>query len=99
MSYLYLRNNSPLERFTRIEIAADGGDDLTLEMGKAYDLSTTELARARVYVEMISSTEPPSDAGGSTPSGGSGSIVITEKGDPAVDPSSKPDGTIWFEVT
>lgn len=65
MSYLYSKNNSPEDRFEQIAIGSDVGAVLLLRKGRTYDLSETEAARARMYVDMVSSEDPPTD-GGST---------------------------------
>jgi hypothetical protein len=52
MAYIYSSNVDPLARFDQIEIQLDNGSTAILEQGKAYDLSSAELARARRYVVM-----------------------------------------------
>jgi hypothetical protein len=50
--WTYTRNKRPQDSFTSAGIQLDTMELLTLEMGHAYDLTPTELARARQFVEM-----------------------------------------------
>lgn len=59
--YTYVSNVSPSDGFDRVDIALDNGQKATIRKGNSYDLSATEVARARRYVVMVSS------GAGSTP--------------------------------
>jgi hypothetical protein len=54
-SYLYSQNVSARDRFTQIELQLDNGKVATLRQGNAYDLTATEVARARSFVTMVPS--------------------------------------------
>jgi hypothetical protein len=51
-SYTYVSNVSPSDGFDRIDIPLDNGQKTTIRRGSSYDLSATEVARARRYVVM-----------------------------------------------
>lgn len=62
MPYVYVKNNSPRDRFQKIAIQMDNGETSVIEMGLAYDLTANEVARASRYVVLesgsVTSTEP-----------------------------------------
>lgn len=55
--YTYVSNVSPSDGFDRIDILLDNGQKTTIRRGSSYDLSANEVARARRYVVMASSTD------------------------------------------
>jgi hypothetical protein len=50
--YTYVSNVSPSDGFDRIDIPLDNGQKTTIRRGNSYDLTATEVARARKYVVM-----------------------------------------------
>lgn len=58
MSYHYQSNVSPRDRYEFIEIQLDNGSTVALQRGSRYNLSETEVARARRYAVMILSGSP-----------------------------------------
>jgi hypothetical protein len=62
-SYLYSQNVSARDRFTQIELQLDNGKVATLRQGNAYDLTATEVARARSFVTMVPSGSAPAPSG------------------------------------
>jgi hypothetical protein len=58
MSYLYASNLDPLSGVDQIEIMLDTGDTALLTMGKRYDLTATEAARASRYITLVASDLP-----------------------------------------
>jgi hypothetical protein len=61
MAYLYSSNLDPIAQFSQIEIQLDIGSSAILKKGERYDLSSSELARARIYVVMEPSDLPASE--------------------------------------
>src|ERR1700759_1610313 len=61
-TYLYSENVSPRDGFSQLELMRDDGSAMIIERGNAYDLSATELARARAYVVMTPYAGPPTNA-------------------------------------
>jgi hypothetical protein len=55
--YTYVSNVSPSDGFDRIDILLDNGQKTTIRRGSSYDLSANEVARARRYAVMVSSTD------------------------------------------
>lgn len=97
MSYLYVANNDTANRFDQITIQADNGSLLLLRMGRAYNLSEGELARARRFVVLTDSSQPPEpvDSGGGS---GSGNLIVTNVGDAIPSPVGQAVGTLWVRV-
>jgi hypothetical protein len=60
-SYLYASNVSPRDSFNRIDLQRDDGTKLTLRRGGAYDLTSNELARARRYIVLTSTSNVTTD--------------------------------------
>jgi hypothetical protein len=58
MSYLYASNLDSLDRRSQLEIQLDNGTSAILRKGHFYELSSTELARARQYIVLTSSATP-----------------------------------------
>jgi len=58
MSYRYVSNVSPQDRFDQLEILMDDGSSGILKRGVYYDLSATEVARASQYIVLVLSSEP-----------------------------------------
>jgi hypothetical protein len=58
MAYLYASNVSPRDGFSQIDLQMDNGRKLTMRLGGVYDLSATELVRARRYIVLTSSSSP-----------------------------------------
>lgn len=58
MSYYYAGNLDSFNRLDQIEIQLDNGDTAILRKGHYYDLTAGELARARQYITLTSSTVP-----------------------------------------
>lgn len=58
MSYLYASNLDPLSGVDQIEIMLDNGDTALLTMGKRYDLTAAEAARASRYITLVASDLP-----------------------------------------
>ena len=50
MAYLYSSNVNPKDRFQRLELQLDSGETIVLLMGRAYDLTASEVARARRFI-------------------------------------------------
>lgn len=61
MAYLYTDNVSPQDRFERFTLQLDNGQSAILRKGSAYNLSATELARARMYIVLVSTSDPVAD--------------------------------------
>lgn len=61
MSYLYASNIDTLDRRTQLEIQLDNGSTALLRMGHFYDLTTSELARARQFIVLTSSSNTPDE--------------------------------------
>lgn len=97
MPYLYVANNDTANRFDQITIQADNGSLLLLRMGRSYNLSEGELARARRFVVLTDSSQPPepADSGGG---GGIGNLIVTNIGDPLPSPVGQSAGTLWVRV-
>lgn len=99
MSYLYLENVDPRDRFSQLSLLRDNGSLLTLTRGRPYDLSMAELDRARRFVVMIDSTSLPADnGGGGTPSSGSNNVIVTLSSESDPNPSGYEERTIWWKV-
>lgn len=79
MSFLYVSNVNLHDRFDQIGLQMDNGSYAVLRKGHTYDLSASELARARKYVVMTDSSLSPEAPGtGNAGSSGSGfSFVAT----------------------
>lgn len=56
--YRYQQNADPQSRFTHISIRLDNGLTALLELGKTYDLTLSEVARASQYISLVSSSDP-----------------------------------------
>jgi hypothetical protein len=59
MSYVYVANISLRDRFDRVQLQLDNGSSAIIVQGSAYNLSATELERARRFVVMLDSTNVP----------------------------------------
>jgi hypothetical protein len=94
VSYLYIKNVSPQDRFDQITIESDSGSLITLRKGNAYTLSATEITKARRFIELIDSSQVPTpiDPGGS--SGGGGGVIVTPPGSSA---PSTVSYKVWIE--
>lgn len=62
MSYLYVANLDQFDRREQLEFQRDDGSVAIITIGHYYDLSATELARARRYVSLVSSATPADEA-------------------------------------
>jgi hypothetical protein len=62
MSYLYFANLDPSDRLNQLEIQLDNGTTAILRLGHSYDLTANELARARRYAVLTSTTEPADES-------------------------------------
>lgn len=82
MSYLYVANNDTSNRFDQITIEGDSGALILLRKGHVYDLSPTEVAKARNFVVLVDSSQAPDpiDSGGSASGGG---VIVTPPSSPA----------------
>jgi hypothetical protein len=60
MSYTYLRNTDPRNRYDQIEFLRDDGSTAEVVMGLRYDLSPTELARLSPFIVLEYSALPAS---------------------------------------
>jgi hypothetical protein len=56
MAYLYSENLDPRARFDQLELQLDDGTTAILRQGHTYDLTGTEVTRARKYVVMTSAS-------------------------------------------
>lgn len=99
MPYRYVENIDVHNRYSQVIIALDNGSNAILHQGGVYNLSSSELARARRYIVLADSDivpEPFPDPGGG--GSGGGSVLITEANEPDIDPTTLSSGTIWHEI-
>jgi hypothetical protein len=61
MSFVYVSNISPSDRFTRLSFQLDDGATAVIRQGESYDLSATEVARASRYVVLAASGSPATE--------------------------------------
>lgn len=62
MSYFYQANLNPFDRFDKLTFQRDNGTTAIIQKGFYYDLTASEVARARKYVNLVNSVTPANAA-------------------------------------